>query len=70
MIMEEKYKYLNQKEFDNLVAFIHEFTGDAEKLQMLLQSCMRLKIYLLWMREDTVLLSYSIIDHRKVLKMQ
>ena len=43
---------------------------NAEKLQMLLQSCMRLKIYLLWMLEDTVLSSYSIIDHRKVLKMQ
>ena len=27
---DEKYKYLNQKEFDNLVAFIHEFAGDAE----------------------------------------
>ena len=26
---DEKYKYLNQKEFENLVAFIHEFTGDA-----------------------------------------
>ena len=43
---------------------------NAEKLQMLLQSCMRLKIYLLWMLEDTVLSSYSIIDRRKVLKMQ
>ena len=43
---------------------------NAERLQMLLQSCMRLRIYLLWMLEDTVLSSYSIIDHRKVLKMQ
>ena len=43
---------------------------NAEKLQMLLQSCMRLKIYLLWMLEDMVLSSYSIIDHRKVLKIQ
>lgn len=29
-----------------------------------------IKIYLLWMLEDMVLSSYSIIDHRKVLKMQ
>ena len=43
---------------------------NAEKLQMLLQSCMRLKIYLLWMLEDTDLLSYSIIDRHRVLKMQ
>ncbi len=43
---------------------------NAEKLQMLLQSCMRLKIYLLWMLEDTVLSSYSIIDRHRVLKMQ
>ena len=33
---DEKYKYLNQKEFDNLVAFIHEFTGDADKLTLYL----------------------------------
>lgn len=26
---DEKYKYLNQKEFNNLVTFIHEFTGDT-----------------------------------------
>ena len=31
----EKYKYLNQKEFDNLVAFIHEFTGDADSADAL-----------------------------------
>ena len=43
---------------------------NAEKLQMLLQSCMRLKIYLLWILEDTVLSSYSIIDRHRVLKMQ
>ena len=43
---------------------------NAEKLQMLLQSCMKLKIYLLWMQEDTVLSSYSIIDRHRVLKMQ
>ena len=30
---------------------------------------MRLKIYLLCMLENMVLSSYSIIDHRKVLKM-
>lgn len=42
----------------------------AKKLQMLLQSCMRLRIYLLWMPEDTVLSSYSIIDRHRVLKMQ
>ena len=30
---------------------------NAERLQMLLQSCMRLRIYLSWMREDTDLLS-------------
>lgn len=29
-----------------------------------------IEIYLLWMLEDMVLSSYSIIDHRKVLKMQ
>ena len=43
---------------------------NAERLQMLLQSCMRLRIYLSWMREDTDLLSYSIIDRHRVLKMQ
>lgn len=43
---------------------------NAERLQMLLQSCMRLRIYLSWMREDTVLLNYSIIDRHRVLKMQ
>ena len=43
---------------------------NAERLQMLLQSCMRLRIYLSWMREDTDLLSYSIIDRQRVLKMQ
>ncbi len=32
---DEKYKYLNQKEFDNLVAFIHEFTGDADSADAL-----------------------------------
>ena len=32
---DEKYKYLEQKEFDNLVAFIHEFTGDAERADVL-----------------------------------
>lgn len=32
---DEKYKYLNQKEFNNLVAFIHEFTGDAESTDVL-----------------------------------
>lgn len=31
----EQYKYLNQKEFDNLVAFIHEFTGDADSADAL-----------------------------------
>ena len=41
-----------------------------KRLQMLLQSCMRLRIYLLWMLEDTVLSSYSIIDRHGVLKMQ
>ena len=25
---DEKYKYLNQKDFNNLIAFIHEFNGD------------------------------------------
>ena len=25
---DEKYKYLDQKTFDNLVAFIHEFSGN------------------------------------------
>lgn len=32
---DEKYKYLNQKEFDNLLAFIHEFTGDADSADAL-----------------------------------
>ena len=32
---DEKYRYLNQKEFNNLVAFIHEFTGDAESTDVL-----------------------------------
>lgn len=32
---DEKYKYLNQKEFDNLVAFIHEFTGNADSADAL-----------------------------------
>lgn len=32
---DEKYKYLNQKDFDNLVAFIHEFTGDADSADAL-----------------------------------
>ena len=32
---DEKYKYLNQKEFENLVAFIHEFTGDADSADAL-----------------------------------
>ena len=32
---DEKYKYLNQKEFNNLVAFIHEFTGDADSADAL-----------------------------------
>ena len=32
---DEKYKYLNQKEFDNLVAFIHEFTGDSDRTDAL-----------------------------------
>ena len=32
---DEKYKYLNQKEFDNLVAFIHEFTGDEDSADAL-----------------------------------
>ena len=32
---DEKYKYLNQKEFDNLVAFIHEFTGDTDSADAL-----------------------------------
>lgn len=32
---DEKYKYLNQKEFNNLVAFIHEFTGDVESTDVL-----------------------------------
>lgn len=32
---DEKYKYLNQKEFGNLVAFIHEFTGDADSADAL-----------------------------------
>lgn len=32
---DEKYKYLNQKEFDNLVAFIHEFAGQAESADAL-----------------------------------
>lgn len=27
---DEKYKYLNQKDFNNLVAFIHEFNGDMD----------------------------------------
>lgn len=27
---DDKYRYLNQREFDNLVAFIHEFTGSAD----------------------------------------
>ena len=35
-----------------------------------LQSCMRFRIYLSWIREDTVLSSYSIIDRHRVLKMQ
>lgn len=32
---DEKYKYLNRKEFDNLVAFIHEFAGQAESADAL-----------------------------------
>lgn len=32
---DEKYKYLNQKEFENLVAFIHEFTGGADSADAL-----------------------------------
>lgn len=32
---DEKYKYLNQKEFENLVAFIHEFNGNAENADAL-----------------------------------
>ena len=32
---DEKYKYLNQKDFDNLVEFIHEFTGDADSADAL-----------------------------------
>lgn len=32
---DEKYKYLNQKEFNNLIAYIHEFTGDAESTDVL-----------------------------------
>lgn len=32
---DEKYKYLNQKEFENLVVFIHEFTGDADSADAL-----------------------------------
>lgn len=31
----KKYKYLNQKEFDNLIAFIHEFIGDTENADAL-----------------------------------
>lgn len=32
---DEKYKYLNQKEFDSLVAFNHEFIGDADSADVL-----------------------------------
>lgn len=32
---DEKYKYLNKKEFNNLVAFIHEFTGNADSADAL-----------------------------------
>lgn len=32
---DEKYKYLNQKEFENLVVFIHEFNGNAENADAL-----------------------------------
>lgn len=32
---DEKYRYLNRKEFDNLIAFIHEFSGDAENADAL-----------------------------------
>ena len=32
---DEKYKYLDHKEFDNLVAFIHEFTGNEESADAL-----------------------------------
>ena len=32
---DEKYKYLNRKEFDNLVAFIREFSGDEESAGIL-----------------------------------
>lgn len=32
---DEKYKYLDQKEFDNLVAFIHEFSGDEQNVDAL-----------------------------------
>lgn len=32
---DEKYKYLEQKEFDNLVTFIHAFSGDGENADAL-----------------------------------
>lgn len=32
---DKKYKYLDQKEFDNLIAFIHEFTGNEENADAL-----------------------------------
>lgn len=32
---DEKYKYLDQKEFDNLIAFIHAFSEDAENADAL-----------------------------------
>ena len=32
---DEKYKYLDQKTFDNLVAFIHEFSGNEENADAL-----------------------------------
>ena len=34
-IEDEKYKYLSQKEFDNLVTFIHEFSGNEENADVL-----------------------------------
>ena len=30
-----KYRYLEKKEFENLIAFIHEFSGDAENADAL-----------------------------------
>jgi len=32
---DEKYKYLNQKDFNNLIAFIHEFNGDMDSADSL-----------------------------------